>query len=477
MRQRAPRHRQIKTNSAMIAKSLISVGSKTGFREWQSSGRVPWSVEEVKLHVRADTSSATLETRAYSSQILAANKDLDRSKSRPSQLRAFTFYEDHQRDEGRAFIFYNDPIFVTVAVVKSDIEVDEFSFREHGYLTCCPSHKLHDRNRTSGKLINCEKGTIVRADTPYTYVTLSYIWGKMSNLKVERRAGQAKVPQELPAVLLDAIGVTKALGFRYLWVDQLCIDQEDEASYLVQLQRVGNIYCRGAVTLVAATSDGDAASDLPGPRHPQDPARQFRSRSTTWNTRAWTYQEAVLSKRLLFSMDEGVYFKHGDLQRSESRLKHRSFGIGPDSFMRDSDDSDYEYYHFEVSKFTNRNMSNPQDSLSAFLGVLNLYKSASCDSELGYLTLYGLPVGLYMSEISWSGNSGIASSLRNDELQIVPLNIADRPDDVRCFKAFFLVLRRRDGCFERVGAIRAGFDEVFEWEKEPEQLERKDPSS
>ncbi|GME33314.1 HET-domain-containing protein [Neofusicoccum parvum] len=53
------------------------------------------------------------------------------------------------------------------------------------------------------------------------------------------------------------------LDIGFIWVDRFCITQDDEASKLGQIQRMGDIYASAVVTIVAA-SGTDAWAGLPG---------------------------------------------------------------------------------------------------------------------------------------------------------------------------------------------------------------------
>jgi hypothetical protein len=63
------------------------------------------------------------------------------------------------------------------------------------------------------------------------YIALSHCWGSDQNLTTER----ATLPERLrgigwdtlPKTFQDAINITRMLGIRYLWIDSLCIIQND----------------------------------------------------------------------------------------------------------------------------------------------------------------------------------------------------------------------------------------------------------
>lgn len=58
---------------------------------------------------------------------------------------------------------------------------------------------------------------------------------------------------------------TKELGLRYLWVDRICIVQDDDGINLTQIYRMDTIFGSSDVTLVAQFGE-DATSGLPGVR-------------------------------------------------------------------------------------------------------------------------------------------------------------------------------------------------------------------
>ncbi|KAK3320149.1 heterokaryon incompatibility protein-domain-containing protein [Cercophora scortea] len=142
-------------------------------------------------------------------------------------------------------------------------------------------------------------------------------------------------PSQLPEVIADAMRVCQDLGIRHLWVDRLCIVQDDAALRQPQIQGMAAIYQLAHVTIVAlAEGVGTGLPGVPGrPRgnhglpvltssHSSPrcwdldvddlccsaPAL-FKLLVTTsgWNTRGWTFQEKVLSKRRLFFGANHVY--------------------------------------------------------------------------------------------------------------------------------------------------------------------------
>ncbi|KLU88827.1 hypothetical protein MAPG_07810 [Magnaporthiopsis poae ATCC 64411] len=87
------------------------------------------------------------------------------------------------------------------------------------------------------------------------YLTLSHCWGQ--NPKIYRRTsgGNFEVPlEELPRTFRDAITATRRLGFAYLWVDSLCIIQDDEADWEHEAAKMASVYTHGVLNLAASYS-------------------------------------------------------------------------------------------------------------------------------------------------------------------------------------------------------------------------------
>ncbi|RYP37982.1 hypothetical protein DL767_002710 [Monosporascus sp. MG133] len=159
---------------------------------------------------------------------------------------------------------------------------------------------------------------------PVTYAALSYCWGgeqvhKTTTENLPRYSLNVQW-ENLPKTIQDAVKVTAALGIEYLWVDSICIVQDDGDDKAREIAHMPSIYNGATVTIVAATAK--AAKD--GFLHDRDPhtlmggafSLPFRCPdgrigsvylSKIGNlefdehidTRAWTLQEAYLSTRLL----------------------------------------------------------------------------------------------------------------------------------------------------------------------------------
>ncbi|EJT71910.1 hypothetical protein GGTG_11163 [Gaeumannomyces tritici R3-111a-1] len=164
------------------------------------------------------------------------------------------------------------------------------------------------------------------------YACLSYCWGGEQDVKLTKANIHALQTNDLdmvtlPLTLRDAIMTAQCLGISYLWIDALCIVQDDEDDKQRELAHMGSIYSRCAVCISAAT--GESVHDgFLKPAHRPNKLRpmcritlppslndefhgililspfQFQeSEEFAINKRGWTYQEALLAPRTLMFGD------------------------------------------------------------------------------------------------------------------------------------------------------------------------------
>ncbi|KAG0619732.1 hypothetical protein M758_4G160500 [Ceratodon purpureus] len=264
------------------------------------------------------------------------------------------------------------------------------------------------------RMVDVVEMAIVEAPANCRYVALSYIWGKINTeyvtvLKnVSQRCHRGSLNNvALPRTIGDAIKVVRKLGERYLWVDAMCIIQDDPDSKMAQIAGMANIYGAALVTIFAVGGDS-ADAPLPGlePRSRQVqqqikriqelslaiPLRMLEETLTAskWNTRGWTFQELVLSRRGLVFTKEQVFFR---CQRDmfcedviNEHSKDEAIYAGKHSFAHDElrairknkVDLEYRYRSYSlafmqiVEDYTRRELTNPADIYNAFFAIITL---------------------------------------------------------------------------------------------------------
>ena len=75
---------------------------------------------------------------------------------------------------------------------------------------------------------------------------------------------------EFPRTLQDTISVTRSLGLRFLWIDALCIIQDDKNDWAYEASKMREVYKMAVVTIAAGDSTNTYDGYLNKPR-PQIP--------------------------------------------------------------------------------------------------------------------------------------------------------------------------------------------------------------
>ena len=273
-------------------------------------------------------------------------------------------------------------------------------------------------------------------DTPSKcrYVALSYVWGTaavfkhlLKNTQDLRKASSLR-SLPIPATIRDAMTLVHAIGERYLWVDSLCIIQDDLKMQQTEIMRMGSIYSGALFTIIAAAGD-NANSGLAGVRRGSREQVQkivkiadcelltvidIRNtpsgiEDTIWSQRAWTFQERALSNRVLVFSENQVYWSCRSGSHSEERALeevrdldrlHLSF---PQSSAADylswKSLQPLEYcdlYDDLLYKYRQRRLTYQTDILNAFNGVTEKLAGLQKDTFL-----WGLPESLFSYAMTW----------------------------------------------------------------------------
>ncbi|RYN38073.1 hypothetical protein AA0112_g4137 [Alternaria arborescens] len=248
---------------------------------------------------------------------------------------------------------------------------------------------IYDSFISGLKVIDCTTGNVINApqNTAFHCVALSYVWGGTKS--------SGKDQDKFPATICDAITVTVQLGYRYLWVDQYCINQLAAGHKQAQIQLMGRIYAEAELVIIAAAG---SSSDygLPGvstkARVAQrrtlldddvemiamnEPDRELRM--STWAQRGWTHQEGYLAtRRLVFTDNEVLYVcNQGVWQESVQRPAMENDGhylfMTNECFPRTalSLANNYTVIFGFLLNYSQKTLSYDSDILNACIGVLN----------------------------------------------------------------------------------------------------------
>ncbi|KAK1758938.1 heterokaryon incompatibility protein-domain-containing protein [Echria macrotheca] len=150
------------------------------------------------------------------------------------------------------------------------------------------------------------------------YVTLSHCWGKHQPITTTKK----NLPDhlldikwdELPRTFQDAVVVTHNMGIQYLWIDSLCIVQDDKEDWDKESDSMHQIYSKSYLTIGAALGKDSRHGLFPDVDDiaRDGPVNCIRDVLTTNDSpapltnRAWVFQERLLSQRVLYFCGQEV---------------------------------------------------------------------------------------------------------------------------------------------------------------------------
>jgi hypothetical protein len=146
----------------------------------------------------------------------------------------------------------------------------------HHELTCTPKPEIIETPKNQSglkvlRVIDTQEQCIVEAAPGCRYIALSYLWGQVSTVRLLRsnkmqlttKGGLIGFRRDLPKTISDAIDLVSAVGERYLWVDSLCLLQDDAADMRDGISKMDLVY-QGSILTIVAACGVDANAGLPG---------------------------------------------------------------------------------------------------------------------------------------------------------------------------------------------------------------------
>ncbi|QDS75313.1 hypothetical protein FKW77_001554 [Venturia effusa] len=266
-------------------------------------------------------------------------------------------------------------------------------------------------------LVSVDRGCLVKASAQHRYAALSYVWGQVPMLKTTRlnlddllREGALFQQNDpVPKTVSHTISLVRLLGIPYLWVDCLCIVQDDTDNLTHQLQSMASIYASAYVTIVAATGS-NADHGLKGIRGVTD-SRQFspdrvygirdRIQPTTsiWYSRGWTFQEMVFSRRIIMLQYEIAIWACNSRSWDELTTDLKSPGFRLFQFgakLQVLPCPDVEQYISLVMDYNTRRLTHTHDAYRAIAGLIS---ALSKEFHGGFVS--GLPQMFFESALLW----------------------------------------------------------------------------
>ncbi|ROV94557.1 hypothetical protein VMCG_08169 [Cytospora schulzeri] len=219
----------------------------------------------------------------------------------------------------------------------------------------------------------------------------------------------------MSATVRDALQLTCIMGVPYFWVDALCIVQDDPIEIKQPyIDNMGSIYTNSAFT-IKATDSQDARYGLRGLRELQYPASRtckqrivpfgpqqrfiqvpehdpfFRENSRSaqsvykYQSRAWIYQESILSRRSLSFLDGMVFWQCDGGWWTEEVIDRKLRGWGRDEghtllqilhLPHQMHEPDLYAFGVTVSNYNIKHLTYERDRFDAFAGMAMLLSHA-----------------------------------------------------------------------------------------------------
>ncbi|KAF8972430.1 heterokaryon incompatibility protein-domain-containing protein [Flammula alnicola] len=293
---------------------------------------------------------------------------------------------------------------------KLDIDVRKLAWnvlQQIRDVSSCGRHPHPTDAIPSFRLIDVEDNCIISAPKNPKYAALSYLWGQADFLKTLKRnvdtlsqPGALMRPEfreKMSRTVLDAMQVVRELNLRYLWVDSLCMIQDDAtAGHADSVSKMDIVYGASFITIIAATGV-DANAGLPGVRPGTRGQRQcveeiapgFRLafkefyqnyiKDSVYYTRAWPFQEQLFTPRSLIFIGGQVAFKCSKAEqwREDVVFEDESILTGTSGGLEDTSSASNDIGEFEglIQSYSGLSLTYDFDIYNAFAGVANRIKS------------------------------------------------------------------------------------------------------
>ena len=173
------------------------------------------------------------------------------------------------------------------------------------------------------------------ADKNMRCLTPSHCWGDANVAKLMQSNYKEFLSgfsgQQLPSTCQDAIYVARRLNQRYLWIDSLCIIQDNDQDWQKEARMMSRIYQSSICTIAASAADNSFAGCFV-PRNPlayqpcvlpgdlglrTSPRPYYRDFDPPLHFRAWVLQERLLCARTLRFGSAGIEWECQQCEASD----------------------------------------------------------------------------------------------------------------------------------------------------------------
>jgi hypothetical protein len=223
------------------------------------------------------------------------------------------------------------------------------------------------------------------------YVALSHCWGSpqvheppLKTLQSNLKQMKQQIPWEtLSKTFQDAVLITRALGIRFIWIDSLCIVQDDSRDWEEQAADMAAVYRNAYLTISAtrasAGGEGCFSQRTPSVKLPSGVFVRKLSHDI-WSSisltsgsaslyptffRGWCMQERFLSRRILHYSHDEIVWECMETSACECGVMGGLTQHG-DVFKMIADAMDWNAV---IAWFSGTRLTKPSDSLPALSGM------------------------------------------------------------------------------------------------------------
>lgn len=285
------------------------------------------------------------------------------------------------------------------------------------------------------------------------YTVLSHCWGtepiycSTTRESLPRYEAEGIQFETLPKTFQEAVQITAAIGIKYIWIDSLCIIQDNVLDWENEAAKMGAIFRDGALT-ISATNSRDCHGGC-GIATTFEPAVHFKGSyrapldftirrtmpmhtevqvclsTAPVNTRAWIFQESLLSRRILHATQAQFVWECATCAETEDGILHddgtsieQYFNLGmhispryAKKFTNAERGHKWEQdWWTAVQDYTRRRLGRPSDRYAAFAGAVRMFQDISNDEPV---------VGLWRRNLHlhlcWDVSLDTSSFTANDE--------------------------------------------------------------
>ncbi|KAF8852863.1 HET-domain-containing protein [Acephala macrosclerotiorum] len=245
------------------------------------------------------------------------------------------------------------------------------------------------------------------------YIALSHCWGSQERPPLTTTRGNLREYchhiewSTMPRTFQDAITTVRQIGLQYIWIDSLCIVQDDQDEWLRESVKMGSIYERAELT-IAASHSPDSWHGLFLPRSASPPIVELpqffkgeRASTRVFATirrdqvddifpehgslskRAWATQEWLLSRRMVFYTNGQIIWSCKTLTQRETGEKFHSTARNPK-------------WKNVIEQYSERQLTHSTDRLIALEGL-----KTELQKKTGDTYLYGLWKSSLPDQLLW----------------------------------------------------------------------------